>query len=214
MTIHTPSPSTASSLLADQAIELSRILGEFGAILRVTKLPNGDPESDSHHSFSLALIAFDIASKHAPELDAHKMVMYALVHDLLEIVTGDENTLFSKADDHSRKRTKEQEAIIQLQERLADYPELLGYLHDYEQRKDAEAVSVYWLDKATTVWTHFPDNGANLRALGIANRAQIDQWYENLLVKLKHNSALDPPQIIKDVLHNSYLRMRNELLED
>ncbi|PLS80646.1 hypothetical protein CYG49_04590, partial [Candidatus Saccharibacteria bacterium] len=133
---------------------------------------------------------------------------------LLEIVTGDINTLFAKADDHSRKRDREQEAIIQLQERLVDYPELLGYLHAYEQRKDIEAVSVYWLDKATVVWTHFPDRGKNLRALGVSSRAQIDQWYDNLIKKLKANSTIEPPQVVKDVLYNSYVRMRSELLDD
>jgi 5'-deoxynucleotidase YfbR-like HD superfamily hydrolase len=49
-----------------EIIELSKLLGDFGQIERVTRLPDGRPESDSHHSFSLALISFELATQFAP----------------------------------------------------------------------------------------------------------------------------------------------------
>ncbi len=75
-----------------EIIELSRLLGEFGQIKRMAKLPNGDDETDSHHSFSLALTAYELAAQFAPELDQRKILLYSLVHDLPELITGDVNT--------------------------------------------------------------------------------------------------------------------------
>lgn len=61
-----------------EILTLSRLLGEFGGIQRATKLPNGDRETDSHHSFSLALISYELARQYAPELGAHKILLYSL----------------------------------------------------------------------------------------------------------------------------------------
>lgn len=201
-------------IAANEAIELSRILGEFEEILRVTKLPGGSNESDSHHSFSLALICFDIAKKYLPELDAEKIVMYALVHDLLELVKGDENTLFADDNTHANKLAREKVAIEHLNFKLKAYPHILQLLHDYETKIDKEAAVVYWVDKTANIWTHFPDNGKNLKELGMSSKRDIDIWYESVCRKLSKNCQRDVPVIIKDIMHESFLRMRNELISD
>jgi 5'-deoxynucleotidase YfbR-like HD superfamily hydrolase len=96
-------------------IELSKILGEFGQIKRATLLPNSEFETDSHHSFSLALIAFELASQYAPELEIKKILLYALVHDLPELVTGDVQTLTATSDELDIKAQVDAHAITKIE---------------------------------------------------------------------------------------------------
>lgn len=196
----------------EEIIGLSRLLGEFGQIKRVTLLPNGDQESDSHHSFSLALIAFELAIQFAPELDTKKILLYSLVHDLPELVTGDTNTLLASSEQLTQKAKHDQDAIEEVRLTLRHATHILDALEAYELKQDDESLFVYWIDKMTTIPTHFYDNGANLQALGIHHRGDIEAWYQRTLEKLqKHN----PPHLSAvQVLELAYEKMHDELLND
>jgi 5'-deoxynucleotidase YfbR-like HD superfamily hydrolase len=195
-----------------EILTLSRLLGEFGSIQRVTRLPNGDLESDSHHSFSLALISYELARQFAPELDAHKILLYSLVHDLPELITGDTPTLTATTEELVAKTQRDQEALSEVRRKLIDYPHILEMLETYEAKQDEESLFVFWIDKMTTIPTHFFDNGENLRRLGIANQADIQRWYATTLQKLRrdgkppHNSAVE-------ILELAYQKMHDELLQ-
>lgn len=194
----------------DELIQLSRILGEFGQINRVVLLPDGTPETDSHHSFSLALIAYQLAKLYAPELDAHKILLYALVHDLPELITGDIVTLTATAEELEEKARLDIQALGKTTEKLKAAPDIVAALKRYEAKADNEALFVYWVDKIATIPTHFYDNGANLRSLGIHDVADIQQWYERTLVKLQkhgqpHGSAIR-------ILEMAYQKLHDELV--
>jgi 5'-deoxynucleotidase YfbR-like HD superfamily hydrolase len=200
------SPST------NKVISLAEILGHFDEIKRATKLPSGVHESDSHHSFSLAITAYSVAKQSCPELDAEKVIIYALVHDLLELVSGDESTLHYDAADHAAKKAREAAAVPLLQKRLKDFPEILEALGAYEQLDQPESAFVYVLDKACTTWTHHFDCGRNLKDLGIKSRDDIDDWYKRLLAKIESNLVAQPPKIAFVILEESFARMRQECL--
>lgn len=195
-----------------EVIELSRLLGDFGQIERVTKLPDGRPESDSHHSFSLALIAFELATQFAPELDIKKILLYSLVHDLPELVTGDTNTLTSTPEALVVKSQQDKAAITKVKNILKNAPSILNAVEAYESKEDEESLFVYWIDKMATIPTHFYDNGKNLRALGISNRSDIQQWYERTLSKLEKHKQAHTSAV--QILEMSYMKMHNELLGD
>ena len=198
----------------DEVIRLAALLGPFDDIKRATKLPSGSYESDSHHAFSLALIAYTVAGKYCPELDQQKVMKYALVHDLLELITGDEPTLHHTHEQHAAKKAREEMAAKDFQQLFGDHPTIVKDLEDYEKLDNQESAFVYVLDKACTVWTHFFDAGSNLRELGILKRADIDTWYERLQAKIANNLVAEPPQIAYEILEQSFGRMREELLED
>jgi 5'-deoxynucleotidase YfbR-like HD superfamily hydrolase len=198
----------------DEVIRLAALLGPFDDIKRATKLPSGSYESDSHHAFSLAVIAYTVASKYCPELDQQKVMKFALVHDLLELITGDEPTLHHTHEQHAAKKAREEEAIKDFKQMFDSYATITEDLDDYERLDSPEAAFVYVLDKACTVWTHFFDAGTNLRDLGILKRADIDIWYERLQSKIAHNLKCEPPKITYEVLEQSFARMRTELLSD
>lgn len=194
-----------------EVIELSRLLGEFGQIKRVVKLPNGDNETDSHHSFSLALIAFELAAQFAPELDQRKILLYSLVHDLPELITGDVNTLKSSQEELTQKAVRDSEALEQIKTTLVSAPNVLKALEDYENKEDDEALFVYWIDKMITIPTHFFDKGANLKELGISNQKDIQEWYQKTLTKLQRQRT--PHISAVKVLELAYRKMHDELIE-
>lgn len=195
-----------------EIIELSRLLGDFGQIERVTLLPDGRRESDSHHSFSLALIAFELATQFAPELDSRKVLLYSLVHDLPELVTGDTNTLTATPEALALKSQQDKEAAQKVRDIFKHAPSILGAIEAYERKEDEESLFVYWIDKMTTIPTHFYDNGKNLRALGITNRADIKEWYERTLNKLDRHKRAHSSAV--QILELTYLKMHDELLDN
>ncbi len=197
----------------ESLITLSDELAELGKIDRATLLPGGRNETDSHHSFSLALIAYDICKKYCPELDADLVVRFALVHDLLEIITGDEDTLSLNHQQLSAKHKRELAAWKELELRLANYPALLSTLKEYERLDTSEAATVYVLDKACTIWTHFWDNGDSLHSRGAKTRDDIDRWHATQMEKLHKRLHVMPPQVILDIFTDSHEKMRKELFE-
>lgn len=194
-----------------EIIELSRLLGEFGQIKRVVKLPGGDNETDSHHSFSLALIAFELAAQFAPELNHKKILLYSLVHDLPELITGDINTLKSSKEDLLKKAKQDSEAFQKIKFMLQFAPNIVDALEKYENKSDDEALFVYWIDKMITIPTHFFDNGANLKKLGISNQKDIKQWYSTMLEKLQRHGTAHISAV--KVLELAYKKMHDELVE-
>ena len=204
------SMSDAYAGTIEQLIALWQSLGEFESIKRVTKLPSGVRESDSHHSFALALTAYELAASHAPELDAHKVLLYALVHDLPELETGDVNTLLTSSEELRTKAKTDRTALNATRQRFAGQPHLLAALEAYETKADAESRFVYWIDKLMTVLTHFADNGQNLKSLGIHHQGDIEKWYERLLEKLERGGA--GHELAQSVLAAAYRKMHDELL--
>lgn len=194
-----------------EIIELSRLLGEFGQIKRAAKLPNGEHETDSHHSFSLALIAFELAAQFAPELDHKKILLYSLVHDLPELVTGDINTLQSSQEELLKKAKQDLEALEKTKSILEFSPNIIDALEAYESKADQEALFVYWIDKMIVIPPHFFDKGENLKRLGIANRGDIKQWYEKTLSRLQRHGG--PHISAVKILELAYRKMHDELIE-
>ncbi len=195
-----------------ELIELSRLLGEFGQIKRATLMPNGECESDSHHSFSLALIAYEMARQYAPELDAHKILLYSLVHDLPEIVTGDMQTLVTTSEALRAKAKRDEAALKEAKRHFAAAPHIVEALEAYESKQDDESLFVFWIDKMIPIPTHFYDDGANLRALGIQNQQDIREWYERTLEKLQWQEGTPHLSAVK-ILELTYKKMHDELLE-
>ncbi|HMQ96179.1 MAG TPA: HD domain-containing protein [Candidatus Saccharibacteria bacterium] len=191
-------------------IALSELLGEMGHIKRATRLPNGEAESDSHHSFSLALIAYHIVVTRCPELDAPKVLLFALAHDLLEILTGDDDTLHLTQQQLVAKHQREKQAAIEFKTIFADYPELQQALYDYEKLDTAEAATVFVLDKACTTWTHHADNGKHAREQrNLTSEKDIMKWADRQREKIHNRLHAQPPQAIFDLFEDSCAALQN-----
>ncbi len=187
-------------------IKLSYILAEMGHIKRATKLPNHEGESDSHHSFSLALIAYQIAVTDCPELDANKVMLFALCHDLLEIITGDEVTLHYTSDQHKAKHAREKKAQKEFDSLFTSYPDLKKAMYDYEK---LDTPTVFVLDKASTTWTHHSHKAKYAREMEIHTKDDVRKWAHRQREKFASRLKVKPPQKILDIYEESFVALQD-----
>lgn len=187
----------------NDVVILSNLLGEMGAIKRAAHLPNGENEPDSHHAFSLALISYQIVQGF-PELDEHKVVLFALVHDLLEIITGDDNTLHFVDEQLRDKQRREKKALKEFDTLFAKYPEIKNAMYEYDKLDTLEAATVFVLDKACTAWTHHADNGEHARTnMSLNTRADIKKWADVKRDAIKKRLKVAPPAGIMEMYEDS-----------
>jgi putative hydrolase of HD superfamily len=130
----------------ERIAELQQLIADFSKIQRmVSYADTGRKENDVDHSFGLALTCWFLAPKIAPNLDLHKIVLYALAHDLVELHSGD--TYVFDAEGVKTKAVREAAAIKKLQEEWPDFPEMIDYMQGYSDKRDEEAKFVYTVDK-------------------------------------------------------------------
>jgi len=82
-------------------------------------------------------------------MDTSKLIMYALVHDLVEVYTDDFDP-YVNADDpnyESKKQAIELEAQELIESDLQSAPSILNMLQAYEAREDEESRLIYTIDK-------------------------------------------------------------------
>lgn len=189
-------------------IDLSDLLGQLGHVRRAVQLPNGERESDSHHAFSLALIAYQFCTERCPELDLQKVLLFALAHDLLEIITGDEDTLHYDAAALKAKQRREEEALREFDVIFQRYPALKQALYAYERLDTAEAATVFVLDKACTTWAHHHNKAENLRQRNMATRAEVAAWADRQRIKIESRLKVMPPKSVLDLYEESAVALQ------
>lgn len=143
------SPCTRERLvkLARTAIGAAELFDQYCFVDRIPRLSNGDRENDVEHSFSLASIATNLAQELRPDLDVDLIRHFSLVHDMLEIKTGDVATFSTSPEEQAEKERREKEALDEL---LAELPPLdADALRKYEkqdtQRHAGLAMWTKWL---------------------------------------------------------------------
>jgi len=144
----------------ERLLNFHRMLLKFSEIERVIDIKRGGKliqESDSEHSYNLALMAWYLAS-YFPELSAPKVVLYALVHDLVEVHAGD-TFVFADQDTLDSKAAREAAAQKQLATEWPDFPDLHTAIREYEDRSTPEAKFTYALDKFIPVLTIYLNDG-------------------------------------------------------
>jgi 5'-deoxynucleotidase YfbR-like HD superfamily hydrolase len=138
---------------------LIRLTHRFQQVRRSNLAADGERESDSEHSFQLALAAWyliEALPSLTNSLDRWKVVSYALVHDLPEAYAGDVDPYYSSQSDIQLKAHNEHCALERLkQEFNGSFPGMCERIAEYELKKkgsdqakpDREAQFVYALDK-------------------------------------------------------------------
>ncbi|MGE5327720.1 MAG: HD domain-containing protein [Thiobacillus sp.] len=112
-------------------------------------------ENDAEHSFHLALSVVELASTYheqLPEMDMALITQYALVHDLVEIITHDVPTFDISQEDYAKKEELEKQALKELVPQLS--PHIGEMLLKYERQEDLESRFVRLVDKMMPVVIH------------------------------------------------------------
>ena len=169
-------------------IEFHTLLNQFAQIERIIHVKRHGKhvlESDSEHSYNLALTAWFIA-EYFPELDRDKVIRMALVHDLVEIHAGD-TFVFADQEHLDSKSEREAAAQKQLASDWPDFPDLHQTIAEYEQLQTPEARFTYALDKLMPMFAVYLNNGytwhdknINLKQLDVEKRAKMSVSPETL----------------------------------
>jgi putative hydrolases of HD superfamily len=159
-------------------------------------------ENDSEHSFQVAIVALYIIEQNDLPLDPYKCMAMAIVHDILEVHSGDTHIYGKKADLDSKKE-REQAAIAKLK---VDWPKLTlmhELIEEYESKQTPESKFIYALDKLVPMLNNYLDGGRNWKRERItldritgakAGKIEIDEtvfaYYQTLVARMKDKPEL------------------------
>ncbi|SRR5581483_9904498 len=159
-------------------------------------------ENDSEHSFQIALIALFLIQQNKLPLDAYKAMGLALVHDILEVHSGD-TYIYGVQGDIVTKQDREAQAVTRLKEQWPDQKFMLDLIDEYEAKATAEAKFVYALDKLVPILNNVLDNGRNwqhdnitldqlqeAKTKKITVDAEVGRYYELVLALLRARPEL------------------------
>src|SRR6187402_153736 len=103
-TIEPEYPSSPASV----ALELGALAMKFSRVERMPRYDEKTRENDAEHSFMLALVATELSEHLYPgKLNLGLVSQYAMVHDLIEVKTGDVATFHHSAEDMATKQAVE-----------------------------------------------------------------------------------------------------------
>jgi 5'-deoxynucleotidase YfbR-like HD superfamily hydrolase len=132
-----------------EQLVIADLTQHFRDVKRGPRYYDNQPESDVEHSFMVALSAMELAFRanrdEGTNLDIFKAGAYGLVHDIIEVKTGDIVTFNISDADRAAKEAAEQAALEEL---LNELPPFLAMLvENYEKQEDDESRFVRMTDK-------------------------------------------------------------------
>jgi putative hydrolase of HD superfamily len=189
----------------DNLVELVELALAFGKVDRLTRHPDGTPESDTTHTVMLAIVCCYLNRTLGLGLAEGLIVQLALVHDLHEAICGDESTLRQDPAALAMKRWREASAIEELQ----SFPWVAERSQQYHQQASRESRFVRAVDKLLPKLTHLLNGGAVLKSERMSREefhaAIMERQYRDM-----ETYCRDLPEILQ--LHRHYGSLVEELL--
>lgn len=143
---------------------LNDLANQYGDVMRRTINIEGKRERNSAHAVHLTTLALPYAAEYYPELSQTKIALYCWIHDILEAYTKD---VASHGLSPEEQRLKEAGEAAALELVIATYskrwPRFVQLINDYEQQVDPESRFVKTFDKLDPGYTHFHNQGRQLR---------------------------------------------------
>ena len=186
-------PSSPASI----ATELGGLAMKFARVERIPRYDEKTRENDAEHSFMLSLVATELASElYGEEMNSGLITQYAMVHDLIEVKTGDIATFHYDANDMSAKHATEQAALEELLNELPPYTAQL--LRDYEDQKTPESRFVKAVDKLLPVIVDILGCGKKVMKedYGVTNIVDLKKSHLKLHTRIATSFA-EFPQIVE-----------------
>jgi len=127
---------------------INGLIYPFYQLERDMELPIGNKlENDAEHSWSLAVAACALAPTIDPELNTGKIAEFAIVHDLVEVYSGDVSIYDTDPELHNNKEENELQAMAQFRKDYAHLPWIAATIDAYERKDTPEANYVWAMDK-------------------------------------------------------------------
>ena len=185
--------------LAQRAIDTSRLFDQFARVDRIPRLSNGDRENDVEHSFLLATIATDLAQELRQDLDVNRIRQFSLVHDMLEIKTGDVATFSTSPEEQAEKERREKEAL--------DEPLEAEALREYEKQDTPEARWTRYVDKMLATLVDITGQGVRVveEDFGVTSLEKLCDEHGRLATKYHNMFGNEFPELDQLYALFSYL---------
>ncbi|HSX18412.1 MAG TPA: HD domain-containing protein [Candidatus Saccharimonadales bacterium] len=159
-------------------------------------------ENDMEHGYQLALVAWFLIENDKLPLDKFRCVGMALVHDTIEVYSGDVSAHLPGAYHPSRKKN-EALAAAKLKKRWPNFKSLHDLVDEYEALQTPEAVFVYALDKLIPIINIYLYGGRSWHLMDISLddlkrikvgkvdiSAEINKYYQEFLKILERQPEL------------------------
>jgi putative hydrolase of HD superfamily len=152
-------PSDIGRLIPlESVLRFFDFMQQFQSIIRRVSVPNRDHyENDVEHSYQLAMMAWYLNSAFELGYDTDKLLRKALVHDLVEVITGD--VPWTEQCDPEETRRLELEAINAIAEQFTEFPDLAIAIREYETAHEPEDLFIRELDKVMANITIYRSGG-------------------------------------------------------
>jgi len=158
-------------------------INELAALKRNHYFPGrGGKEDDISHSFTVAILAWQLNESSDANLRTDRLLQYALLHDFVEVYAGDVNT-FASPQARAQKEIDEQASLERLKTEYRDAPSFVTTLEAYQAQQDEEARFVWGCDKMQALIQGRLDAWRCYYELSITNeqfRAKIDEQYQRM----------------------------------
>ena len=131
-----------------KTLNFIELIDQYKNVFRIIYLDNKKRlENDAEHSWHIAMMAWLFAPYYEEPLNLEKCLKMALMHDLVEIYSGDISAFDQKG--RIKKAENEAKAAVKLFNKLPQplKKEFFELFEEYETRQSAEARFVSALDK-------------------------------------------------------------------
>lgn len=191
--------------LAQRAIATSELFDQFARVDRIPRLSNGDRENDVEHSFLLATIATNLAKELRPDLDVDRIRLFSLVHDMLEIKTGDVATFSTSPEEQAEKERREKKALDELLTKLP--PLEAEALREYEKQDTPEARWTRYVDKMLATLVDITGQGVRVveEDFGVTSLEKLCDEHGRLATKYHNMFGNEFPELDQLYALFSYL---------
>lgn len=138
-----------SKKIQDITLSLAQTAMKLARTYRVPRYDTESRESDSEHTVMVALHSAEIAAQFFPDLNPYEVAYKALVHELIETVTGDVQTFNISEKDLQKKEQAEDDALELLCSQLPEFTAHMVRL--YQDHRDLPSRFVGMTDKTAPV---------------------------------------------------------------
>lgn len=192
--------------------ELDDFSVRYADVLRGTIDRTGNYESDASHAIHLAALAVPYATTYYPDLNPHKVGVYALLHDAPEAYAGDTRTLGADEATLQRKAIIEAEAMREIEHLFGkDFPQFVSTIESYEALGDDESKFVKTFDKLDPKFTYIYSHGLALVRDYRYTRSKFQQETVAQRRKLRGSYGSQFPDVVN--LHAALTRRGTQDIE-
>lgn len=186
-------------------VMLGALAINFAHIERVPRYNPEQRENDAEHSFMLAFIAPELASKLRPELDENLIQNYAIYHDLIELVTDDVATFNITDAALAKKNGREHHTLPQLMSMLPVRAREM--VSRYEQQADPESRWVRAVDKLLPAIVDIIGPGAQVMRedYGVTTLKDLQEAGRRKHARFQNNFGEEFPALVS--LHHEVCRL-------